>query len=232
MRWSVSEALHAETRYALAPMVREPAEGTRATGLRRADAERNIDAIVEAALRIVLAGGSLNMTALAREAGVSRVTLYAHFPGQEGVLEAAVERALARAKDALAGLELDRDPAPDALARLLRSQWKTLAGYRNLYMLAATDVSPDRLRALHSPVFGRVKKLIVRGQAEGHFRTDLPRDWLVAVIYGLMHQAAEEVSARRLSEARAGGVVAKTVLSALHRHHGDPLRRHPHRRRR
>lgn len=43
----------------------------------------------------------------------------------------------------------------------------------------------------------------------------MPTDWLVATIYGLMHQAAQEVNARRLPSRSAGDVVAETVLSAL-----------------
>ncbi|MEQ4207463.1 TetR/AcrR family transcriptional regulator [Actinopolymorpha sp. B9G3] len=182
---------------------------------RRADAERNVATIIDAALDGILAGGEVNMAALARAAGVSRVTLYTHFPTREALLEAVVDRAIADAKELARELRLDDGPPQEALSRLLRSQWRTLDRYRTLYALAATDLPPARLRALHAPLFGRVAKLISRGQADGEFRTDLPRSWLVASVYGLMHQAAEEVNAGRLSARKAGDTVTETVLSAL-----------------
>jgi len=161
------------------------------------------------------AGGDVNLAAVARAAGVSRVTLYSHFPTREALLEAAVDRAIAHAKDLVSELNLHQSPAPEALSRLLGSHWQTLDQYRNLYQVAASSLPPARLRALHAPLFGRIKTLIARGQTEGDFRTDLSRDWLVATVFALMHQAAEEVAARRLPARKAGDVVTTTVLSIL-----------------
>jgi AcrR family transcriptional regulator len=127
------------------------------------------------------------MAAVARTAGVSRVTLYSHFPTREALLEAAVDRAIAHANGLVSELDLDQGPAPEALSRLLSSQWRTLHRYRSLYVVAASSLP---LRALHTPLFGRIKALIARGQADGDFRTDLSMEWLVATVFGLMHQAA------------------------------------------
>jgi TetR/AcrR family transcriptional repressor of mexCD-oprJ operon len=61
----------------------------------------------------------------------------------------------------------------------------------------------------------RVERLIARGQDQGTFRTDLPRSWLVATFYSLMHGAAEEVDAGRLDPADAADVLVATILAAL-----------------
>jgi len=60
-----------------------------------------------------------------------------------------------------------------------------------------------------------VAHLIDRGQGDGDFRTDLPRDWLVATFYSLLHAAAEEVDAGRLPHDRAPDVLEATILAAL-----------------
>jgi TetR/AcrR family transcriptional regulator, mexCD-oprJ operon repressor len=61
----------------------------------------------------------------------------------------------------------------------------------------------------------RVERLIARGQAEGEFRADLPRSWLVATFYSLMHGAAEEVDAGRLDPDQAAGVLTATLQAAF-----------------
>ncbi|MGH8823758.1 MAG: hypothetical protein ACRDVN_04705, partial [Jiangellaceae bacterium] len=62
---------------------------------------------------------------------------------------------------------------------------------------------------------GPFQQLISRGQAAGHFRADLPLDWLVATMLNLLHLTAEEVGARRLSADSAGDVVTATILGVL-----------------
>ena len=98
-----------------------------------------------------------------------------------------------------------------ALAALVDAHWERLARFRSLYAVAAELLTPDRLRALHDPLFGPVTDAIARGQETGEVRSDLPRTWLVASLYALMHQAADEVNAGRLSRDEAGSVLAKSI---------------------
>src|SRR5688572_14010367 len=124
------------------------------TRRRRADAERSIDAILDAALESIRADGELNMTAIARKAGVSRVTLYAHFPTRDAVLTAAIPRALHLVDAALQDADLTSGPAPQALSRLLDSSWRVLARQRNLFTVASRTLPPAQLRTFHQPVLG------------------------------------------------------------------------------
>jgi AcrR family transcriptional regulator len=68
---------------------------------RRADAERSITAIVEAAFDCLCEDPGVTMSAIARAAGVGRVTLYAHFPTRKALVDAVARRAVAQAADAL-----------------------------------------------------------------------------------------------------------------------------------
>ncbi|WP_326756424.1 hypothetical protein OH738_03125 [Streptomyces hirsutus] len=61
----------------------------------------------------------------------------------------------------------------------------------------------------------RVETLIVRGRAEGVFRTDLPIAWLVDVPRSVMHSAADEIRAGRLTADRAADRITATVLAAF-----------------
>ncbi len=58
-------------------------------------------------------------------------------------------------------------------------------------------------------------RLVERGQAEGVFRTDVPVSWLVVTLHHLMHAAADEIHAARLTAEDARGYIAGTVLAAF-----------------
>jgi AcrR family transcriptional regulator len=182
---------------------------------RRADAERSIAAIVEAAFDCFCADPGVTMSAIARAAGVGRVTLYAHFPTREALVDAVARRAVATAAAALDREAPDEGPAREALVRLAGPGWRVLDRCRHLAAAVARDLPPARHREVQDLVLDRIERLIVRGQHEGAFRVDVPRAWLAATIYGLMHVAAQEVDAGRLSQDQAGAVLQTTLLSAV-----------------
>lgn len=181
---------------------------------RRADAERSIASILDAAVELFSHDPAASMSDIAYAAGVGRVTLYAHFPSREALLEAATERALSETITALDTARLDEGPAVDALARVIRTGWEILDRHRGLLGVVGA-LAPDRLRSHHAEVLDRLDHLIARGQAEGRFRDDLPRDWLVSVAYSLIHTAAQEVNAGRLAAADANDVLVATIVGAL-----------------
>src|SRR5215472_4973778 len=72
------------------------AAAQRTTAYQREVAERNVEAILDAVEELLAWQGHANISAVAAQAGVSRVTVYAHFPTWTALLEAAVERAVRR----------------------------------------------------------------------------------------------------------------------------------------
>ncbi|MBA9002809.1 TetR/AcrR family transcriptional regulator [Thermomonospora cellulosilytica] len=182
---------------------------------RRADAERNIAAILDAALVCFSEQTDVSMTSIARAAGVGRVTLYTHFPSREVLLQAVLDHAIAQADAVLDAAEPDRGPAADALGRLLRSSWQILGRHRRLFEVAQRELDPARLRRHHDPAMARVEALLARGRNEGAFRVDLPLNWMVTTVYSLLHAAAEDVNAGRLPQHSAADVLQATLLSAL-----------------
>src|SRR5215472_16712706 len=90
-------------------------------------AERNVDAILDAADDLLRWEGHATISAVAAQAGVSRVTVYAHFPTWEALLEAAVQRAVEQSMAALASLRPEEGPPLDALDRLVAGAWQHLA---------------------------------------------------------------------------------------------------------
>jgi AcrR family transcriptional regulator len=184
---------------------------------RRADAERNIAAILATARDLFAKGTSPSMSEIARAAGVGRVTLYAHFPSREVLLEAVVEQAISETRQALDALQLDDDAADAALTRIVQTAWPILDRHRRLRTAALAELGPERLRRHHDPAFHHIERVISRGRHDGVFRTDLPHDWLVTTLYAVLHAAADEVDGGRLTAQDAPDILAATVLPLLRR---------------
>ncbi|MFI6587406.1 TetR/AcrR family transcriptional regulator [Embleya sp. NPDC050493] len=182
---------------------------------RRADAERNIAAILAAALGAFARDPEVTMTDIAREAGVGRVTLYGHFGSRDVLLEAAIGQALGEVDVLLDDVGITVGPADEALVRLAREGWQVLDRTRGLRRAALKALGEASLRRQHARVLTRVDELVARGRSEGDIRTDLPAAWLTATYYGVIHTAADEVDAGRLDRAAAGDTIAATLRSAL-----------------
>jgi AcrR family transcriptional regulator len=184
---------------------------------RRADAERNIAAIVDAALALFAERADVSMTDVARAAGVGRVTLYGHFPSRENLLEAVVDRALANSVKLRDVAEDATVPADEVLVRLARTAWRTLHRHRRLRAVAVAEIGEQRLRSRHdrAGLTDLLAALVTRGQQEGTIRTDLPAEWIIAMYYSTMHTAADEVAVGWLTADEVPDVLAATLASML-----------------
>lgn len=182
---------------------------------RRADAERNIAAILAAASEMFGRGHSPAMGEIASAAGVRRATLYAHFPSREELLDAVIAHTMAHTDEVMAALALDDDPPDVAVERLVRTSWPILDRSRRLRTAVMTELGPQRLRRHHDRTRYHVEGLVRRGQDAGLFRTDLPVDWLVTTFYAVLHAAADEADAGHLTPADAPDLLVATVLSVL-----------------
>ncbi len=178
---------------------------------RRATAERNVEAILDAAERLLARGGQASIAAVAAEAGVSRVTVYAHFANLPDLIEAVVERAVQSTTAVLSAAAVDDGPALDALDRLLTTGWRELDRHAAVARAAAEHVAPDRLRHSHERFLVILERLVARGREEGAFRTDLPASWLVTTAFALVHAAGDDVRAGRFDGDQALAVLRTTV---------------------
>jgi len=183
----------------------------RAADYQRAIAERNVGAILDAAEELLEERAAASISAVAARAGVSRVTVYAHFPTWEALLEAAVERAVRRTMTALEATHPDDGPPVQALERMLTAAWQHLARYGSMAQAVAEQLSSQAVTRTHQAVRRTVGALLERGQVDGSFRTDLPGAWLVTACIALIHACAQEVRAGRIRERDAARILTATV---------------------
>lgn len=195
---------------------------TSTTDSRRAIAEHNLKAILDGAERLLQRGEQPSISAVAAEAGVSRPTVYAHFPDRPVLLGALVERTVRHAMSAIEAAEPDRGPAADALQRLIASSWQQVAAHDEIARAAAHELSADAMRDAHQSARDVIRRLIERGQRDGSFRTDIPVGWLVTASLALVHAAAEAVRTGELDAEAAPQTLSLTVADLLDRRQRGP----------
>jgi AcrR family transcriptional regulator len=182
---------------------------------RRADAERSIARILDAAVDALGENQEASMSEIARRAKVVRATIYVHFPTREVLLEAVTERAFAEVAAVVEGAAPERGDPADALARVVAATWRTLGRYHALVAINTGEQSHEELHHRHSSVLGTMLPLIERGQAEGVFRTDVPAGWHLAMIMALIHAGSGELRAGRVPTDDTEAALVATVLGAV-----------------
>lgn len=186
---------------------------TSSASTKRADAARNVERILDAAITCLTERPDATMIDIARQAGLGRPTLYGHFASRPDLLDAVVARLVERAEHTLATVDVDGDPW-DALVRLIHGSWRQMDQSRAVIAAAHTELPPARIRQLHDAPAARVDALIERGRARGRFRTDLPTSWLVTMLHQTFNAAATEITDGHLDPASAPDRIVATV-SAL-----------------
>jgi AcrR family transcriptional regulator len=183
---------------------------------RRADAERNVAAILDAATDALADRPDASVGSIAKAAGVTRQTVYAHYPSREALVGAVADRALAQAVAAIEGARPDEGPPAEALGRLIPAWWETVGEHaRVLEALAGAGEALADVHAFHAPILERLVPLIRRGQRSGDFEPGVPAEWHAVAFLALVHAAADQVARGTFTEEQAGEALASTVPRAL-----------------
>jgi AcrR family transcriptional regulator len=178
----------------------------------RADARRNRERLLEAALRAFSSGEEVTLETIASQAGVGIGTLYRHFPTREALVEAVYRSELARLRDT-AG-ELLASLTPDAA---LRAWMDGFADYvtakhgmaETLRAIAATGtISPAQTQ---QTLTATIKSLLDAGAAAGTLRGDVAAEDVLASMTGICLVAGtpgQRAQARRLLDLLMDGLRA------------------------
>ncbi len=180
----------------------------------RADARRNVGAILDAAQHCLAGDPQATIAHIASAAGVGRVTLYGHFKTRAELVDAVFERVSTQSSALLDTVDTTGDPVA-ALVRLATASWQVVHRFNAIRQAAEAELPEERIRRHHDVHFRRLDAVISRGQRSGVFRRDLPRHWLVTTCYSTMHAAADDCAAGRIKHADAGRLVAATLIAAF-----------------
>jgi AcrR family transcriptional regulator len=179
----------------------------------RSDARQSIAAVLDAAIQVLSSRPDASVDEIARAAGVSRQTVYAHFPSRNALIDAVIEQASTEFTALLGGLDLDQAPPAQALTRLLDAGWQVADRYPFLWLQPAVDPGKDAER--HAPVLDRMLDIVRRGQASGDFDASLPAHWLLSAALALGRAAEDEVKAGRMTIEQATHAMHQGLLRLL-----------------
>jgi AcrR family transcriptional regulator len=183
---------------------------------RRADAEQNAATILDAAITVLAEQPEASIEDIAKAAGVSRQTVYAHYASREALINAAIERGSTEVKLAFEAAALEDLPPTEALVRLLDIIWETSARYPFVWHAPPVGAQDDLDR--HGPMLGLVEALIRRGQATGDFDPRPSPTWLLAASLALTRAGEDEVKAGRMTVEQATNQVSHSILRLVGTH--------------
>ena len=164
----------------------------------RADAQRNLDALLKAALEVFATSGvDAPVREVAARAGVGVGTLYRHFPQRSDLVAAVFRREVDACADAAPALAAEHGPA-EALARWMQRYAAFISAKRGLATALhsgdpAFDALPDYFQRRLLPA---LRRLLEAAVAAGEARADVdPHDLLNAV--GRLGMSAGEDAAEQ-----------------------------------
>ncbi len=177
---------------------------------RRSDAERSAAAVLNAAVEVLGRHPDAKLEQVAATAGVTRQTVYAHYPSRPLLVAAVIGRITDEAVAALDAADISSDTATGALRRWLDVTWRLFRRYPLLLHPSAGDAADSAHQ--HAPVTERLGRLIRRGQEAGEFDDSLDPAWLITATVALGHAAGNEVAAGRMPAAQAPKALRHSIL--------------------
>jgi AcrR family transcriptional regulator len=158
----------------------ELSEQAKPASLRERQRVEREDAILDAAEALMREAGyeAMTMDDLAARAGISKPTLYGHFPSKEEIAVRAVCRAVRRGCLDIARQEPDR-PALERLGAILRHMLRTKFIDRTAYLGAARDALGPAIRrhpayrVEHDRMIAALTAIIEQGKASGEIEPAL-----------------------------------------------------------
>jgi AcrR family transcriptional regulator len=189
---------------------------TRKSRSRNGKTDAGRQRIVDAARAHFFSHGfrSVTMDDLAEELGISKKTLYAHFPGKIEVLEAVLADKFVGVEAKLA--EISRAYPHDfqtALHELLASMQRELDEIKPPFVRDMRQKAPQVFKAVErrrSELIERFfGKLFVEGQRAGMVRQDLPAKLLIEILLGAVRETVNPAKVEEL------GLTPKTAFASV-----------------
>lgn len=191
-------------------------EQEHSSGLRQRQWKQREELILQIAQEMIAAEGydSVTMDSLAAQVGISKPTLYQHFPSKEAIAASSVIATMKRGIERIRSMPADMPPRQQLREILQESALEKFTQQRNCFGTAYTNLIPvirsrPDYQALRTEILSRLADLIRAGQADGSIRPNLEPNIAAQAIIGTIRDG-------EYREMIAAGIVSlDTVIETL-----------------
>ena len=180
---------------------------------KRADAVRNRETVLEAAIRLLAERPDASMRDVADASGLGRTTVYRHFSTREDLVRALFDRVFAESGERMAAAAASGGDAPAVLRRIaadlvdLGERWRFLEHHR--------DLREERMANPQEVENEPYERWFGDAQARGELRSDLPLAWMLAMVRGMTVAATDELLAGTVDREAGGRLLGESFVAAF-----------------
>ncbi|GHB05881.1 TetR family transcriptional regulator [Streptomyces termitum] len=153
----------------------------------RADAERSVRAILEAAERVLAEDPGASMEQIAAAAGVARTTIHRRFASRQALIEALASSAARRLARAVDDGRPDTAPPLVAMHRITANVLQVKGAWA--FALGVAQDPDSEAAALQRDIAVRCVAVLKRAQDAGLIAPDADLDWVRRVYYALIGES-------------------------------------------
>jgi len=176
---------------------------------RRAIADRNVQAILDAAEELIRALAPVTIAGVAtRRRRVPGYRVRALRDPPRRCFRRSFSRAVGACRQRAGAARPGEGPPVEAMERLVAMGWRELGKHAAMAEAAGTMLSAEAMARSHAAAHPAVAELVERGSGTGRSALTFPGPWLVTCCFALLHACADEVRAGRI-EAGLGRVGAR-----------------------
>jgi AcrR family transcriptional regulator len=180
----------------------------------RADAERSVRAILEAAERVLAEDAGASMEQIAEAAGLTRITVHRRFANRQALLEALSVSAMQQLLEAIEEARPNSAPALVALYRATANVLRVKSAWR--FTLNHNSSLSEAAAALWADIDAHTVDLLARAQREGLLAEATDLTWMRQVYYALLGEAINRPGAEQDSEQDPDALATLVIDTLLH----------------
>ncbi|GAA2975031.1 TetR/AcrR family transcriptional regulator [Actinokineospora diospyrosa] len=158
----------------------------------RADAERSVRTILEAAERVLAANPAASLEQIAEAAGVARTTIHRRFANRQALVDAMVRNVLDQLDVVIESAHPDTAPPLVALHQITAEVLRVKLGWP--FAMTESFAPGSKWAQGQQQLVTRCVALLARAQAAGLVAADADLPWTCQVYYALIGEAAHNTT--------------------------------------
>ena len=179
----------------------------------RADAERSVRAILEAAEQVLADDPRASLEQIGEMAGLTRTTVHRRFANRQALMDALAVSAKQQLADAIEAGNPDSAPPLVALHRVTANVLRTKSAWR--FTLGSPLADTSAAAEIWDRINGRCMDLLTRCRREGLLHPQADLEWTRQVYYALLSEAMQRFPENEEPDASAIDGLATLVIDTL-----------------